>query len=63
MEALAELFSTPQGAIAQCVGFVAMGIALFMYAFRSRKSILLAKLAADLSWVVHYLLLGDFFSP
>ena len=60
MDAIAESFSTPTGAVAQCVGFVAMGIALFMYAFHSRKSILLAKLTADLLWVVHYFLLGAF---
>ncbi len=58
MEDLIALFSTPQGVVAQCVGFVAMGVALFMFAFRTRKRILFAKLIADALWVVHYLLLG-----
>lgn len=58
MEDLIALFSTPEGVAAQCVGFVAMGVALFMFAFRTRKRILFAKLIADALWVVHYLLLG-----
>ena len=55
---ISELFSTPQGAVAQCVGFVAMAVALFIYTFHTRKRILLCKLLADLLWVVHYVLLG-----
>lgn len=60
MDALRELFSTPEGVVAQCVGFVAMAVALFMFAFRTRKRILFAKLIADALWVIHYLLLGAF---
>ncbi len=55
-----ELFSTPQGVAAQCVGFVAMGVALFIYTFRDRRKILLSKMVADLLWVGHYGLLGAF---
>ena len=54
----AELFSTPQAVVAQCIGFVAMGVALFIYTFRDRRRILLAKMLADLLWVAHYGLLG-----
>lgn len=54
------LFSSPREIAAQCVGFLAMAVALFIYTFRSRKKILLSKLAADLLWVVHYALLGAF---
>ena len=55
---LISLFSTPRGAIAQCIGFVAMALALFMYTFHSRKKILIAKMGVDALWVIHYLLLG-----
>lgn len=58
MEELLALFSTPEGAIAQCVGFVAMGVALVTFTFRTRKRILVSKMIADLLWVIHYLLLG-----
>ena len=53
-----ELFSTPQGTAAQIFGFIAMGIGLCMFAFRERKRILLFKMFANLTWVVHYTLLG-----
>jgi hypothetical protein len=53
-----ELFSTPQGIAAQIFGFIAMGIGLCMFAFRERKRILLFKMFANLTWVVHYALLG-----
>ncbi|MBQ8311015.1 MAG: YgjV family protein [Clostridia bacterium] len=53
-----ELFSTPQGVAAQCVGFVAMGVAFFIYAFRDRRKILFTKLIADALWMIHYVLLG-----
>ena len=53
-----ELFSTPQGIVAQIFGFVAMGIGLCMFAFRARKKILLFKMFANLTWVAHYALLG-----
>jgi len=58
VKGLFDLFSTPEGAIAQCVGFVAMGIALVTFTFRTRKRILVSKMIADALWVVHYLLLG-----
>ena len=53
-----ELFSTPQGIVAQIFGFVAMGIGLCMFAFHERKKILLFKMFANLTWVMHYALLG-----
>ena len=56
----AELFSTPQGIAAQCVGFVAMGVAFFIFVFRDRKKILFTKMIADVLWVMHYGLLSAF---
>ncbi len=53
-----ESFSTTQGVVAQIFGLVAMGIGLCMFAFRERKKILLFKMFANLTWVVHYALLG-----
>ena len=45
---------------AQIIGLGAM-VSLFMiYQQKSRKRMLLAKLSADVCWVVHYLLLGGY---
>lgn len=57
---LTEAFSTPAGAVAQSLGFVAMLLAFFIFAFRDRRKILISKLIADALWAVHYLLLGAY---
>lgn len=55
---LETMFATPESAVAQVLGFLAMLLGFAMYAFHTRGRILLAKLAADALWVGHYLLLG-----
>lgn len=55
-----ESFSTPAGAVAQSLGFVAMLLAFFIFAFRDRRKILVSKLIADALWAVHYFLLGAY---
>ena len=57
---LGEMFATPALIGAQCVGFVAMVISFFVYAFRDRRKILFSKLLTDLLWVAHYVLLGAY---
>ena len=44
--------------IAQVFGLAAMCSLFFAYQQKSRKKIILMKLAADISWVIHYLCLG-----
>ena len=46
--------------IAQLFGWAATFCSLVTYLFRSRKSILIAKVSADLTSVVHYCMLGAF---
>lgn len=51
-------FSTPVQIVGQVVGFLAMLISLFAFAFVSRKKILATKLSTDVLWVVSFALCG-----
>lgn len=44
--------------VAQIFGFCSIGCSLIIYSRRKRSQILVCKLIQDLSWAVHYLLLG-----
>ena len=46
--------------VAQIFGFIAIGISLFVYSRRKREHILICKLTQDLTWAMHYLLLGAY---
>ncbi len=46
--------------IAQLVGFLGIVISFIIYQQRERKKLLLWKLTADLTWMLHYALLGAF---
>ena len=48
------------GVAAQIFGALAIAVALFIFIFRSRKVILLAKLTDDALWAAHYLLIGGY---
>lgn len=45
-------------AIAQAIGFVAMGIAIYSFQAKHRITMLTMQTAANLLWMVHYLMLG-----
>ena len=46
--------------VAQIFGFMAIGISLFVYSRRKREHILICKLTQDLTWAMHYCLLGAY---
>ena len=57
---LTAAFSSPRSSIAQIIGFVPLGMALFIFKYNSRKKTLILKMTADGLWAVHFFILGQF---
>lgn len=44
--------------IAECLGFIAIGIGFLIFQQKTRTGMLAMKLSADILWIIHFLLIG-----
>ena len=44
--------------IAECIGFLAVGVGFLIYQQKTKQRLLLLKLCADVLWITHFLLIG-----
>lgn len=45
--------------IAETLGYLAVGLSLLTYIYKSRKKVIVTKLAADMMGAIHFLMLGE----
>ena len=44
--------------IAECIGFLAVGVGFVIFQQKTKKHLLFAKLCADILWITHFLMIG-----
>ena len=57
-ETFAEVFSTPQGLVGQCFGFVGLIIMVLSFQFKKNRTLFIMQSAAAFCYVLNFLLIG-----